>query len=76
MMGVPNRDPNTPPLEMVKVPPSMSSIARVPLRACTKGGNNTEYPRQKGIVYTQEVKGQTESYTFSFEQETPLGKPK
>merc|ERR1719347_2469048 len=27
MMGVPNRDPKTPPLLMVKVPPSMSSTA-------------------------------------------------
>lgn len=30
MMGVPNSDPNTPPLEMVNVPPSISSMARVP----------------------------------------------
>ena len=27
MMGVPNMEPKTPPLEMVKVPPSMSSTA-------------------------------------------------
>ena len=38
MMGVPKRDPNTPPLEMVNVPPSISSIARVPSRACKEGG--------------------------------------
>ncbi len=37
MMGVPNMDPNTPPLEIVKVPPSMSSMARVPSRACSDG---------------------------------------
>ena len=35
MMGVPNMEPNTPPLLMVNVPPSMSSIARVPDRAYT-----------------------------------------
>lgn len=33
MMGVPNMDPNTPPLLMVKVPPSMSSTASSFLRA-------------------------------------------
>ena len=30
MIGVPNKDPNTPPLLMVKVPPSISSIAILP----------------------------------------------
>ncbi len=34
IMGVPNMDPNTPPLLMVKVPPSMSSTASSFLRAC------------------------------------------
>lgn len=34
MMGVPNNEPNTPPLLMVKVPPSMSSTASSFLRAC------------------------------------------
>merc|ERR1719222_477338 len=29
MMGVPNKEPNTPPLLMVKVPPSMSSIGNL-----------------------------------------------
>lgn len=33
MIGVPNMEPNTPPLLIVNVPPSMSSIAKVPLRA-------------------------------------------
>jgi hypothetical protein len=33
MMGVPNKLPNTPPFEMVKVPPAMSSIAKLPLLA-------------------------------------------
>ncbi|KAH3858902.1 hypothetical protein DPMN_101546 [Dreissena polymorpha] len=33
MIGVPNMEPKTPPLEMVKVPPSMSSTARSPARA-------------------------------------------
>lgn len=33
MMGVPNREPNTPPLLMVKVPPSISSTASSLLRA-------------------------------------------
>lgn len=33
MMGVPNRDPNTPPLLMVNVPPSMSSMASLLSRA-------------------------------------------
>ena len=28
MIGVPNIDPKTPPLEIVKVPPSMSSMAK------------------------------------------------
>ena len=37
IIGVPNRDPNTPPLEMVKVPPSISSIAKVPSLACSVG---------------------------------------
>ena len=30
IMGVPNNDPNTPPLEIVKVPPVMSSRASAP----------------------------------------------
>jgi hypothetical protein len=34
MIGVPNRDPNTPPLEMVKVPPVISSRANAPSLAC------------------------------------------
>ena len=34
MMGVPSMEPKTPPLEMVNVPPSMSSMARRPSRAC------------------------------------------
>lgn len=34
MIGVPNMEPKTPPLLMVKVPPSMSSMASVPARAC------------------------------------------
>lgn len=38
MMGVPNRDPNTPPLEMVNVPPSISSMASAPSRALGGGG--------------------------------------
>lgn len=33
IIGVPNKDPNTPPLEIVNVPPSISSIARSPRRA-------------------------------------------
>lgn len=33
IIGVPNMDPNTPPLLMVKVPPSMSSTASSFLRA-------------------------------------------
>ena len=33
IIGVPNIEPNTPPLEIVKVPPSISSIARSPFRA-------------------------------------------
>ena len=36
-MGVPNMDPNTPPLLMVKVPPSMSSTASSFLRAYSTG---------------------------------------
>ena len=38
IMGVPNIEPNTPPLLMVKVPPSMSSMARLPARACGNEG--------------------------------------
>lgn len=34
MIGVPYKEPNTPPLLMVKVPPSISSIARLPVFAC------------------------------------------
>lgn len=40
-MGVPNREPKTPPLEMVKVPPVMSSRPSLLSRACErdkKGG--------------------------------------
>lgn len=33
IIGVPNMEPKTPPLLMVNVPPSMSSMARVPARA-------------------------------------------
>jgi hypothetical protein len=33
MIGVPMSDPNTPPLLIVKVPPSMSSIASSPFLA-------------------------------------------
>lgn len=32
-MGVPIKEPNTPPLDIVNVPPSISSIAKLPLRA-------------------------------------------
>ena len=32
-MGVDSSDPNTPPLEIVNVPPIMSSMARLPSRA-------------------------------------------
>ena len=38
MMGVPIREPNTPPLLMVNVPPSMSSIASSPLLPWEGGG--------------------------------------
>ena len=34
MIGVPSMEPKTPPLLMVKVPPSMSSGSRVPSLAC------------------------------------------
>ena len=33
MMGVPVKDPNTPPFEIVKVPPAISSMDSVPSRA-------------------------------------------
>lgn len=33
MIGVPNNEPNTPPFEIVKVPPSISSTANLPPRA-------------------------------------------
>ena len=33
MIGVPKSDPKTPPFEMVKVPPSISSTERAPCRA-------------------------------------------
>ena len=39
MMGVPIMEPNTPPLLMVKVPPSMSSRASVPSRALERKGH-------------------------------------
>jgi hypothetical protein len=42
MIGVPNRDPNTPPLEMVKVPPVMSSRASAPSLACGVDGVELE----------------------------------
>ena len=35
MIGVPNNEPYTPPLDIVKVPPSISSMARVPSLAYT-----------------------------------------
>lgn len=38
MMGVPNKDPNTPPLLIVNVPPSISSTASSFLRAYVKDG--------------------------------------
>ena len=34
MMGVPISEPKTPPFEIVKVPPAMSSMASLPSRAC------------------------------------------
>ena len=34
MIGVPNIEPKTPPLLIVKVPPSMSSMARSSALAC------------------------------------------
>lgn len=43
MMGVPNMEPNTPPLLMVNVPPSMSSTASSFLRAC-KGKKKKRQP--------------------------------
>ena len=33
MIGVPNKDPKTPPFDIVNVPPSISSIANSPFRA-------------------------------------------
>ena len=33
MIGVPYSEPNTPPFEMVKVPPAMSSSVSFPSRA-------------------------------------------
>jgi hypothetical protein len=33
MIGVPIKEPKTPPFDIVNVPPSISSIARVPSRA-------------------------------------------
>jgi hypothetical protein len=33
MIGVPNIEPNTPPLLIVNVPPSISSIAKFPVLA-------------------------------------------
>lgn len=38
MIGVPNIEPKTPPFDMVNVPPSMSSMANVPVRAYNSGG--------------------------------------
>ena len=58
MMGVPKRDPNTPPLEMVKVPPSISSTARVPFRAWEEGGIEEEgYVLFSCYVHVCEVEG-------------------
>jgi len=36
IIGVPNNEPNTPPLLIVNVPPSISSIAREPFFAYEK----------------------------------------
>ena len=38
MIGVPMRDPNTPPFEMVNDPPAMSSSASDPFARITGGG--------------------------------------
>lgn len=35
-IGVPNSEPKTPPLEMVNVPPDMSSIVNLLSRACER----------------------------------------
>ena len=48
MIGVPNREPNTPPLLMVNVPPSMSSTARVPSRAWDGGGMEARREGRRG----------------------------
>ena len=51
MIGVPIIEPNTPPLEMVKVPPSMSSIASSFVRAWEE-----TKPRQRNLVDSTIVK--------------------
>ena len=40
MIGVPNIEPKTPPLLIVKVPPSMSSMARSSALACNHKGDD------------------------------------
>ena len=51
MIGVPIIEPNTPPLEMVKVPPSMSSIASSFVRAWEE-----TKPGQQNLVHSTIVK--------------------
>ena len=51
MIGVPIIEPNTPPLEMVKVPPSMSSIASSFVRAWEE-----TKPGQRNLVDSTIVK--------------------
>lgn len=43
MIGVPIKDPKTPPLEMVNVPPAISSKASDPFETINDSG---EIPRQ------------------------------
>lgn len=49
MIGVPNIEPNTPPLLIVKVPPSISSTAKEPSFACQQKSNGEDHKNIKFI---------------------------
>ena len=59
MIGVLISDPNTPPLEMVKVPPFMSSIVSVPSRARLPKSAMSFSIRAKPLAWASRITGTT-----------------
>lgn len=62
MIGVPNMEPKTPPFEIVNVPPSISSMASVPVRAFSPRALMVFSISAKFIFSTLRMTGTTKPY--------------